>query len=351
MIATMIREAVVLEKSKLREWVNALIKDYSVSAPVKGYKDVNFKELDETTEFTLDYVRTIIPPKKFLHPTREDLVAYQRNNGTEWKLPEITKKTVVLGIHPCDARALESYDKVFGGEYPDPYYWNRRKNTIFVVMSCQHPDENCFCLTFDENGPTMGDKGYDLLMTDIGDKYFIEIGSLEGSLLVQYPFFSKATDENRKKRHAVTEVARQKVRILQPDGKHLPEFLEQNYNNEEWNSEIEKCVSCGNCSMVCPTCFCYHVEDFNKWNTIDGNRTRMWDSCQLIDFSEVAMGENFRKDRGARMKWRIYHKLAYWPEQFGTYGCTGCGRCISYCIADIDMTRIIAAMRGEKVNA
>ena len=122
-------------------------------------------------------------------------------------------------------------------------------------------------------------------------------------------------------------------------------------DHKEWEEQAKLCTSCGTCTMVCPTCFCYHVEDFNRWNMKDGERVRMWDSCQLIDFAEVAMGENFRKDRTARLKWRIYHKLAYWKEQFGTDGCTGCGRCMSYCIAQIDMTKSIAEIRGEKVHA
>jgi sulfhydrogenase subunit beta (sulfur reductase) len=220
-----------------------------------------------------------------------------------------------------------------------------------VGMTCLHPDEHCFCLTYDEEGPTLISSAYDLNMTDIGDKYFVEIGSLEGSMMVQYPFFEKATDDDRKERYRVAEFSRQKIRKLEPDGNHLPEFLKSNYDHDAWKPEVEKCMTCGNCTMVCPTCFCYHQEDYNKWNVKDGERVRMWDSCQLIDFSEVAMGENFRKDKAARMKWRIYHKLAYWPEQFNTFGCTGCGRCITYCIADIDMTRVIASIRGEEVHA
>jgi sulfhydrogenase subunit beta (sulfur reductase) len=345
------KDAVVLLKNKLREWVNILLEKYVVSAPVKGYRDYNFRVIDEETEFTLDYTRTVIPPKKHLHPTRERMASYKIGEGADWNVPPPDKKTVVLGVHPCDARAIVAYDRVFDNDMPDPYYRNHRKNTIFVGMTCLHPDEHCFCLTFNDEGPTLLSSVCDLNMTDIGDRYFIEIGSPEGSMMVQYPFFERATDEDRKERFRTAEFSKQKIRKLNPDGEHLPEFLKSHYDHDVWKPEVEKCMTCGNCTMVCPTCFCYHQEDLNKWNVKDGERVRMWDSCQLIDFSEVAMGENFRKDKAARMKWRIYHKLAYWPEQFNTFGCTGCGRCITFCIADIDMTRIIAAIKGEETHA
>jgi len=351
MIVRMEREALILKKSALRDWVETLRRDYMVFAPVKGKMEYNFREVSPEVDFTLEYTRTIIPPKKFLHPQKEQLVAYRRDNGTEWKLPEIKQKSVVLGVHPCDARAMMVYDVVFGGDLPDPYYWNRRKNTIIVAVTCTVPDEDCFCLSWDKCGPTLNDKGYDLLLTDIGDSYLIELGSLEGSLLVQSELFTKAAPSDREKKVITVQATCNKIKKQLPDAQHIPEFLEKHYDDKAWDVETKKCVSCGTCTLVCPTCFCYHVEDFNRWNIKDGERVRIWDSCQLIDFAEVAMGENFRKDRGARLKWRIYHKLAHWPEQFGTLGCTGCGRCMHYCIADIDMTETIDVIRGGKVHA
>ncbi len=345
------REAVILEKSRLADWVEALKSGYMVCGPVKGNKEYNFQEINDAGELALEYTRTVIPPKKYIHPPREVLHSYDREEEeTGWELPVIDKKTVVLGVHPCDARAIGVYDKVFGGDIPDPYYWNRRKNVIIVAITCTVPDDKCFCLSWNECGPTMDQDGYDLLMTDIGDSYFIQVGSLEGSLLVQHDFFSPADEDHLENKYMAVADSGEKVQKLISDAPHLPQFLEDNYNHDAWDVETSKCVSCGTCTLVCPTCFCYHVEDFNRWNTREGQRIRMWDSCQLIDFAEVAMGENFRQDRGARLKWRIYHKLAYWQEQFGTNGCTGCGRCMEYCIADIDMTRAIATIKGETDN-
>ena len=348
----MVKEAVVLKKSKIQDWVDALRSDYIVCGPVEGKKSHKFVELDSDSEVSLEYTRTVIPPKKYLHPQKENLITYNRTNGLEAKLPEIDRKTVVLGVHPCDARAVMVYDVVFGGDMPDPYYWNRRKNTIIVAISCTLPDENCFCMSLDDCGPTLEDKGFDLLMTDIGDSYLIEVGSMEGSLLLQHQgIFEKATEKARADKNKTVEISKMKIQRKIPDVKNLPKFMEQHYDHPVWAKEAEKCVSCGSCTFVCPTCFCYHVEDITKFNLEDGNRVRMWDSCQLIDFAEVAMGENFRENREARLKWRIYHKLAYWQEQFNNLGCTGCGRCISYCIANIDMTQALAEIRGELVNA
>lgn len=352
MVAIMVREAVILEKSKLQDWVDALRKDYKVCGPVKGKKDHKFVELEPGMEVSLEYTRTMIPPKKYLHPQRENLITYNRTDGMEAKIPEIEQKTVVLGVHPCDARAVLVYDVIFGGDMPDPYYENRRKNTIIVAVTCTIPDENCFCMSLDDCGPTMKDKGYDLLLTDIGDKYIVEVGSLEGSLLLQHSgIFRNVADEDRAAKNKTVEISKMKIQRKIPDISKLPEFMENHYHHEVWKKEAGKCVSCGACTLTCPTCFCYHVEDINKFNLVDGDRVRMWDSCQLIDFAEVAMGENFRAEREARLKWRIYHKLAYWPEQFKTLGCTGCGRCITFCMSDIDMTKALAEIRGELVNA
>ncbi|MFP4496730.1 MAG: 4Fe-4S dicluster domain-containing protein [Vulcanimicrobiota bacterium] len=348
-------KAVVLEKARLDDWVKQLKGNYTVCGPTFGMKEYHFKEIDEDHPLDMNYTRTVIPPKKYLHPQRETLAVYKRGEHVDWDLPEYDKKTVVLGVHPCDARAILTYDVVFGGDIPDPFYWRRRENTIIVATTCTSPDEHCFCLTWDKCGPTMDKEGYDLLMTDIGEKFLIEVGSLEGSMLVQSDLFYVATEEDLQKKEKLAEEIRKKVRRLSPDGNELPDFLKKHYEHPAWDIETQKCVSCGSCTLVCPTCFCYHVEDFNRWNLKDGNRVRIWDSCQLIDFAEVAMGENFRKDRGARLKWRIYHKLAYWPEQFNTFGCTGCGRCIEYCMADIDMTEAIDNIKesweGGKINA
>jgi len=346
------REAVILKKSKVNDWVNKMREDHTVYGPVKYKHDYHFKELEPGMDVTLEYTRTMIPPKKFLHPQKENLITYRRHDGMETKLPEFEKKQVILGAHPCDARAIEVYDVIFGGDLPDVYYWNRRNNTVIVAVTCTVPDENCFCMSLDECGPTLEKKGYDLLLTDIGDSYLVEIGSTEGSLLLQFEgLFEKAKEEHRHAKNKVVEVTKMKIQRKIPDVPGLHDFLESNYEHDAWAKETKKCLSCGTCTLVCPTCFCYHVEDFNRFNLEDGNRIRIWDSCQLIDFAEVAMGENFRKDREARLKWRIFHKLAYWHEQFGTLGCTGCGRCIEYCPADIDMTEILAEIRGDKVYA
>lgn len=346
------REAVILQKSKLQDWVDKLLNNYEVCGPVKNKDDHRFVQLEPGMDVTLEYTRTVIPPKKYFHPQREKLISYQRSQGMEAHLPKFEKKTVVLGVHPCDARAILVYDVVFGGDLPDPYYWARRKNTIIVAVSCTIPDENCFCMSMDRCGPSMEKEGFDLLMTDLGDKYLIETGSLEGSLLLQHKdLFDPALSDDRAAKGRVVEVTKTKIQNKIPDVPGLPVFMEKHYSSDIWKKDAKKCVSCGSCTLTCPTCFCYHVEDFNRFNLEDGERVRIWDSCQLIDFAEVAMGENFRKDREARMKWRIYHKLAYWPEQFGTLGCVGCGRCIHYCYADIDMTRSLAEIRGELAHA
>ncbi|MCE1245719.1 MAG: 4Fe-4S dicluster domain-containing protein [Firmicutes bacterium] len=346
------KDAVILLKSKVRHWLDLLLEKYVVCAPVKNKADYKFTELEPGMEPCLSYTRTLIPPKKYLHPQQETLFSYKRTDGMEAQLPEFEKKTVVLGVHPCDARAIQIYDVVFGGDLPDIYYWHRRKNTIIVAISCTEPDENCFCMSFSDCGPTLDKKGYDLLLTDLGDRYVMEAGSLEGSMLIQHPgLFDRVTDADIQAKGRALEIAKLRVRSKIPDIKGLPAFLERHYEHDVWAKEAKKCVSCGACTMTCPTCFCYHMEDFNRFNLSEGERVRIWDSCQLFDFAEVAMGENFRRDREARLKWRIYHKLAYWPEQFGTLGCTGCGRCAHYCMADIDMTRSMAEIRGESIYA
>jgi heterodisulfide reductase subunit C len=127
----------------------------------------------------------------------------------------------------------------------------------------------------------------------------------------------------------------------------LPELLEENFRHPIWEELMHECLACGSCTMVCPTCFCYNVVDKIDLNLKSGKRQREWDSCMLLEYAQVALGHNFRKDRDARVKQRIYHKLVYYEPQFGTLGCVGCGRCIKTCVKKIDITDVISRLRGE----
>jgi len=371
-------DLLILPKKRLNEWVKTLMQEYKVYAPMKNIREHKFDLLEDCNDLTLHYTRTVIPPKSILHPPCETILKYSMDieKDMDEEIPSIDNPIVLLGVHPCDARGIYIYDVVFGGMYADPYYWNIRNNSYLVAVTCQDPDESCFCTSMSELGPTLQrgmcdlvatgggeenddimqlssfDEGlFDLLLTDLGDKFLVEVGSFKGEDLVKYDFFETAEYEHMFAKEDIVGEVREKINNKLPSASNIPQILPQYFNDLLWKKESEKCVACGSCTLVCPTCFCYNVDDVTRFNLKEGERVRIWDSCQLLEYASVAEGENFRKDKTARLKNRIYHKLANWPQQFNTLGCIGCGRCIHYCIANIDMTEIISQFKGEKAYA
>ncbi|MCW3490336.1 4Fe-4S dicluster domain-containing protein [Dethiobacter alkaliphilus] len=342
------------------DFVDSMIKQFPVVAPVAKGKEFVFRNVASGGELAEEYQPTILPPKKILQQPVETIFSFEKQQVQESK-GQCTSlqgekicftddsadkgKKVLFGVRPCDVHSFFVLDEVFCGEMSDPIYCETRQNTLIVAENCVTPCRSGFCYYL-QTGPGLS-RGYDLLLTKLDDQYLIEVGSDDGAeLLSDMGMLSEAPGYmlDEKEERLGTASRRLPKHILT---RNLDELLEANTEHPVWEELRQRCLGCGTCTMVCPTCFCYNVYDKLDLNLSSGVRQREWDSCKLMEFSQVALGHNFRKDREARAQWRIYHKLLYQQQQFNKTGCVGCGRCIHSCVVDIDLTDVAATLGGE----
>jgi ferredoxin len=255
--------------------------------------------------------------------------------------------TVILGLHTCDLHGMCVLDKAFSEGYPDAHYLQRRKNTLLVGIECLEPcDEHSFCKSM---GTLTATNGYDLHLTDLGDAYGADVGTEAGSaLLERYSDARQATETDMQKLNKVLGAKWPRFPYrLDFDVGELSPIMSQSYDSPIWDELGEICLACGQCTLVCPTCFCFNVYDDVALNLQDGERRRRWDSCQLDEFARVAGGENFREHQAARLRHRFMRKGRYLIEKYGELGCTGCGRCARSCLVDISPVNVFNELHGD----
>lgn len=336
---------VVLSAVELGRFVAFLLSEFDVYGPMAKGKQVVFGHLRDPGDLRLSYTTTILPAKKFFYEPFETLFHFHRELGLTEQQVLHERPRVLFGLHPCDLAALQLLDRVMagGGEYDDPDYQQKREQTRVVVFNCNTPGEHCFCTSFG-SGPE-AQHGYDLAMTDLGDRFMLEAGTAAGLELLENFTFTVAGPADQWEKAARMRAAKAAIKRRIPT-ERLPRLLNQNFDHPVWQRLKDECLTCGACTVVCPTCYCFNVWDKINLDLTTGERKMVWDSCQLVDFGEVAMGHNFRRDRTARVKQRVYHKLAYFSEQYGQFGCVGCGRCTDACIKGIDLVDLMAEIGG-----
>ncbi len=228
-------------------------------------------------------------------------------------------------------------------DFNDLIYKSRRERVFILSVDCMHPAETCFCSSMN-TGPRVKDS-FDLNLTELDDVFLIKVGSEIGrNMLSGLPFELASSFMLSNAEHGLENAAQQMKRTLDING--LPEFVLANLDHPQWQAIGQRCLSCANCTQVCPTCFCWDARDEV---TLDGNETRrerVWDSCFNPGYSYQA-GGNTRPSIQARYRQWLSHKLGSWQQQYGTLGCVGCGRCITWCPAKIDLTKEISIMREE----
>jgi len=340
------RTAVVSE-SGLRDLLGRIIETSRVMAPVKrGKLSYDFEWISSPDDVELDYVRTVLPPKKALLPPREDLLKFEREDAGA--SPVIEEEPFVLfGVHSCDLTGIRELDWAMGQRHgvPDPHYLARRKAATIVGMSCS-PDEYCFCTSV---GSSDTKEGADLFVTAIDGGYFVEVLSEKGEELMKLaPDAREASADDEIKAKAALEARKEQItnKINAPAEK-LPGLLEQNYASEIFEATAERCYSCGTCTNVCPTCFCFDVDDEVDLLLSSGTRERKYDSCQFQDFALVAGGHNFRGDRSDRVRHRWFRKFVYLAQEHGRPFCVGCGRCSKQCTAGISLVDVVNSVLAE----
>jgi ferredoxin len=295
--------------------------------------------------------------KRYLHPPALRLWRAERDAEGGFAVldePHEPPKVAFIGVRPCDVAAIAIQDRVFtGGAHVDPDYQARRARAFIVAVHCTEPGGTCFCASMG-TGPEARD-GFDLALTEIVEpsrngqraepSYLLEVGSERGEeLLSELGGRPARDDEVAEGQRRLEEAGGRMGRTLETRG--LAEALRRSLDNSRWDEPAARCLACGNCTLACPTCFCNTVEDTTDLTGAFAERTRRWDSCFTHDLSYIHGGP-VRVSLKSRYRQWATHKLGTWMEQFGTSGCVGCGRCITWCPAAIDLTEEVAAIAAS----
>lgn len=285
--------------------------------------------------------------KKYLFPPLS-LVASADRTEAGWQLsvPETEQpRYAFLGVRACELAAIRIQDKVFlGGPFVDPTYQRRRSAAFIVAVNCTQAAATCFCTSMN-TGPQCS-AGFDLALTEIADGFLLEIGSDAGRAVAARLTTDAATSEQLSRGSSARQQAVNQI-TKQMDTNEIRDLLMNNLRHPQWEDVAKRCLSCTNCTMVCPTCFCSTVNEVPDLTGDHIDRERSWDSCFNIDFSYMN-GSPTRNSIQSRYRQWITHKLATWHDQFGSSGCVGCGRCITWCPVGIDLTREVAAIRDTQ---
>jgi sulfhydrogenase subunit beta (sulfur reductase) len=293
--------------------------------------------------------------KRFLHPPALRLFQ-TRQTATGLEIAAATDsppRYAFIGVRSCELAAISVQDRVLMGDrYVDPAYQGRREGLFILAVNCTQAAPTCFCTSM-QTGP-QAQSGFDLSLTELltneSHRFLIEVGSDRGAELLAKLDYSEAGSEARQQAEAGVERARSMIqRRLDTDG--IRDLLYSSSESSRWDQIATRCLTCANCTMVCPTCFCTSVEDVNDLAGVQSERWRKWDSCFTTDFSYIH-GGSIRTSSKSRYRQWMTHKLATWIDQFGTSGCVGCGRCITWCPVGIDITEEVRALReGEAGGA
>ena len=340
----------IIKKGNLKGFVEALMAASEVAGPVPKMNKFAFEKVESFEEMALGYDTSLISPRKFFYPQYETVLEFKLGAAPQSKPVVESKPRVLFGVHPCDVAATWLLGVVFSEDPKDPNYLEKREKATIIGLNCQKPcDKFCFCKDMKTYNAT---EGFDLMLTDLGDRYFVEVGTKRGeAALVENAEFSDASAADMKALQDWQGVKEANfVNRIPYDTKFLPEILGQSDSSLVWEAIGRICFSCGSCNTTCPTCYCFNIKDEVTASLAGGERKRIWDSCQLAEFTEVAGGEVFRKDRSARLRHRFNRKAKWLLERFGKLGCVGCGRCDRNCLVHINSVEVYTQLAGERVQ-
>jgi len=369
-------ERVVLDRQHLQQLFDALSKrGYRILGPTVNDRAIVYDELSSVDDLPTGWTDEqnagtyclkkradgavfgyVVGPhswKKFLlQPEMQLWQAKSAESGLKvLEGKEVTPKAAFLGVRSCELHAIAIQDRIFAdGEYVDPSYKSRRENLFIVAVNCTQAGGTCFCTSM-ETGPK-ATSGFDLALTEVLDDkrhcFLVEAGTELGTKVLGELSYREASEEEiAVAESSVEKCSRQMGRTMNTS--EIKELLYRNYENPRWDDVASRCLTCGNCTMVCPTCFCTTVEDYTDLSGQLAERRRRMDVCFTMDFSYIH-GGSIRYSPKARYRQWMTHKLATWIDQFGVSGCVGCGRCITWCPVAIDITEEARAIRESELS-
>lgn len=320
-----------LECEKISAFVTHLMNQKPVFAPHrKGQKSFAFAKTENPEDVVLAYNRTMHSVKKFFLPPREELLSFNLKDNSFTAPTTEPSNAIYLGVHSYDLAAVKRLDYNFTEGNPEKNYLTRRQGAIFIGVSFE-PDD--FHFSGSVGIYPHDNAGCDIFLTKLMDGYILEVLTPDGEELMKG--FDLPSHEAGK-----PAAGHFKQHIYVPQEK-LSQVMAQSYNNEVWEDTSATCVGCGTCNLVCPTCYCFNVEEAVDVKVESGTRDRSWDGCMLREFSEVAGGEFFREKVAARQRHRVYRKFKYISDATGEPWCVGCGRCTAHCTAGISIVNIV----------
>ena len=316
---------------------------YDVYAPCNDGEIFQLQKVTEADTVVLKYSNTSKPPKSAIFPQADCLLTYRiKEKGFELTdTANAQSKAIVLGIRDCDARAFTYLDKVMlEGDFVDPYYADKRTKTVLIGLACNTPPYyNCFCTSL--GGSPHSTEGLDIQMIELDTAYLIEPLTEKGKAALEGAehLLQDADHEELNARDVLREASENAI-VRKLDVEGVPEKLDTMFEDDYWKEVSDPCIGCGICTFLCPTCFCFDINDIGKKRS--GERVRVWDTCQFPEYTMHASSHNPRDTKMKRQRQRFYHKYCYSMVNQQMIGCVGCGRCINQCPTQIDIIDVIS---------
>lgn len=331
----MVKETFIITQEGLAKFLQGLIKRTDVIAPVKNeFEDVLFLPIDNVNQIYFNYENTLNSPKEYLFPDSECMFTFKAKASSSIRVPSLKEDFVLFGARACDTKAINLLDKFFSRTFEDNYYLQRRKCCTLVTLACPQCWKECFCTSVG-GGPLM-EEGFDIQLIPLGNRFYVQLGSEKGvSLLEGFNGLFKPTDEKDEK-----ELLKFKKRLKSEKAKFDLDKVYKNLKGNNavpslWEDIASRCQSCGLCLFICPACSCFTVNDREKTSGLQG-RTRQWDACYFKGFTRMAGNQNPIASPEEMVKRKYVHKLCQQIEEFGMPGCTGCGRCNTVCVGNVN---------------
>jgi sulfhydrogenase subunit beta (sulfur reductase) len=339
---------VVLDKEHLNPFILRVAEKRQVVAPVhQGHNRYAFEKVQSADRIAIQYIPTILPPKKYYAPQHETLIEYDLRKGQRAQMVVEYEPLVLFGVHTCDLAGIQCLNVVFSDRPKDLNYLFRKNKMIILGLECNdYCDSYASCALMGNHLPK---GGYDLFFTDLGDCFIIHVLTEGGRRLIGDMNFIRPAEAEHVK--ALDVLRARKIEIfhneVDVERNEIPLLFDRGFDHPVWEEIGNRCLSCGNCTNVCPTCYCFDVMDVPNLDLKTGRRVRVWDSCQNEPFAKVASGESFRAKRSDRKRHRFYRKFKYHNDRFARFYCTGCGRCSRTCMAKINLKETISALKKD----